>query len=63
MEAHREEVYLSEAINDTIGVAVGNRKLGECYCELGQFEDAIRHQKQHLNVQFEICYHLLFSIC
>ena len=60
IEAHKEEVHLSEAINDTIGVAVGNRKLGECFCELGQFEDAIRLQKQHLIVKFKIFY-LFFS--
>lgn len=62
MDAHKEEVDLSEAINDTIGVAVGNRKLGECYCELLQFENAIRHQKQHLNVPFDIFYHYLFAL-
>ena len=50
IDAHKEEVHLSEAINDVIGVAVGNRKVGECLCELRQFDDAIKHQQTHLKV-------------
>ncbi|XP_066915098.1 tonsoku-like protein [Clytia hemisphaerica] len=50
IDAHKEEVHLSEAINDVIGVAVGNRKVGECLCELRQFDDAIKHQQKHLKL-------------
>jgi len=49
--SHKEEIGLSEACDDVIGVAVGNRKVGECLCELRQFSEAIKHQKQHLKVR------------
>ena len=52
--AHKEEIHLSEAINDIIGVAVGNRKVGECLCELQEFEEAIRFQKLHLDVSLPL---------
>lgn len=50
IKEHKEEIYFSEASNDTIGVAVGNRKVGECFCELGMFEEALEHQQKHLKI-------------
>ena len=50
---HEEEVKYSEVANDILGVAIGNRKIGECLCELSKFEEAIEHQKQHLKVLFD----------
>ena len=43
----------SEVANDILGVAIGNRKIGECLCELSKFEEAIEHQKEHLKVLFD----------
>ena len=51
--AHKEEIRLSEACDDVIGIAVGNRKVGECFCELRQFIEAIEHQKEHLKVDLK----------
>ena len=51
IQAHREEICFSEAIDDTIGIAIGNRKVGECLCELRNFADALRHGKIHLQVK------------
>ena len=53
---HEEEIKFSEIANDTLGLAIGNRKIGECLCELGKFEEAIEHQKQHLKVLLVICF-------
>ncbi|XP_061700223.1 tonsoku-like protein [Syngnathoides biaculeatus] len=47
---HRQELSLSEVLNDTIGRAVANRKIGECYAELGNFEAALKHQRCHLDL-------------
>lgn len=52
IEWHKEEVNYSEIANDTLGLAIGNRKIGECFCELSKFDEAIEHQKQHLKVLF-----------
>lgn len=39
---HQEELALSEVLNDVIGRAVANRKIGECYAELGNIEAALK---------------------
>lgn len=39
---HQQELALSEALNDVIGRAVANRKIGECYAELGNIEAALK---------------------
>uniref|UniRef100_A0A4W4H037 Tonsoku-like protein n=1 Tax=Electrophorus electricus TaxID=8005 RepID=A0A4W4H037_ELEEL len=50
IEEHRQELALSEVLRDVIGCAVANRKIGECYAELGNIEAALRHQRRHLNL-------------
>ncbi|KAI7804959.1 tonsoku-like protein, partial [Triplophysa rosa] len=50
IEEHRQELALSEILNDVIGCAVANRKIGECYAELGNIEAALKHQRLHLNL-------------
>ena len=47
---HESELFMSEAINDNIGIAVAHRKIGECYGELGQYDKAVHHQKLHLRL-------------
>uniref|UniRef100_A0A8D3DNV6 Tonsoku-like protein n=1 Tax=Scophthalmus maximus TaxID=52904 RepID=A0A8D3DNV6_SCOMX len=39
---HQQELTLSEALNDVIGRAVANRKIGECYAEMGNIEAALK---------------------
>lgn len=39
---HQQELALSEVLNDVIGRAVANRKIGECYAELGNIEAALK---------------------
>ena len=50
---HQMERHVSEALQDRIGEAVACRKLGECYCKLGQYEKAIKLQNQHLSLAQE----------
>lgn len=50
IEEHRQELALSEILNDVIGCAVANRKIGECYAEMGNIEAALKHQRLHLDL-------------
>ncbi|KAG7465946.1 hypothetical protein MATL_G00159640 [Megalops atlanticus] len=50
IEEHRQELALSEVLRDVIGCAVANRKIGECFAELGNFADALKHQHRHLDL-------------
>lgn len=45
IEEHRQELALSEIIHDVIGCAVANRKIGECYAELGNITTALKVRK------------------
>lgn len=50
MKEHQHELQLSESLHDLIGSAVANRKIGECYQELGDYQKALKHQKKHLRL-------------
>lgn len=39
---HQQELALSEVLGDVIGRAVANRKIGECYAEMGNIEAALK---------------------
>ncbi|XP_028251309.1 tonsoku-like protein [Parambassis ranga] len=47
---HQQELALSEVLNDVIGRAVANRKIGECYAEMGNTDAALKHQHRHLDL-------------
>lgn len=51
---HEMELSISETYKDTLGSAVACRKLGECYCELGDFSKAIQLQKRYLTLACSI---------
>ena len=51
---HQTELGLSEALADALGTAIAHRKVGECLCELGDYEQAIQHQRQHLKISRNI---------
>ncbi|MBN3290595.1 TONSL protein, partial [Polypterus senegalus] len=48
IEEHLQELHLSDTLNDVIGKAVAHRKIGECFAELGNYDKALKHQRQHL---------------
>lgn len=54
IEEHRQELELSEILHDVIGSAVANRKIGECYAELGNIEAALKVCKYILVIIGEI---------
>jgi len=47
---HEQELVLCEALDDQLGMAVAHRRIGECCGELGSFDDALRHQRLHLDL-------------
>ena len=42
VEEHQQELSLCEALSDVIGRAVANRKIGECFAEMGNIEAALK---------------------
>ncbi|KAK7905043.1 hypothetical protein WMY93_017650 [Mugilogobius chulae] len=50
IQEHQQELSLSEALHDVIGRAVANRKIGECYAELGNIQAALKYQRRHLDL-------------
>uniref|UniRef100_A0A8C5RD83 Tonsoku-like protein n=1 Tax=Leptobrachium leishanense TaxID=445787 RepID=A0A8C5RD83_9ANUR len=50
IEEHRQELRISESLGDVIGCAVANRKIGECFAELENYEAALKHQRRHLDL-------------
>ncbi|KAK2520991.1 hypothetical protein Q9966_013189 [Columba livia] len=50
LEEHRQELRLLEAAGDGIGCAVAHRKIGERLAEMENYEAALKHQRQHLEL-------------
>ncbi len=48
IDEHETERNICEMREDWIGKAIAHRRIGECYCELGEFEKALGHQRCHL---------------
>ncbi|KAJ0063136.1 hypothetical protein NL108_012626, partial [Boleophthalmus pectinirostris] len=57
IQEHQQELSLSEVLNDVIGRAVANRKIGECYAELGNIDAALRYQRRHLDLARSVSDH------
>ena len=47
---HKEELQLCESLQDQLGTAVANRKIGESLASLCHFSDALRHQQKYLEL-------------
>ena len=47
---HQVELSLSEAGRDRLGAAIAHRMVGECECELGNYDTAVQHQTKHLKI-------------
>ncbi|KAK7498759.1 hypothetical protein BaRGS_00009851, partial [Batillaria attramentaria] len=45
---HAKEIH--EVLQDTIGAAVACRKIGDCYCNMEQYDKALQFQYQHLTL-------------
>ncbi|ROT76363.1 putative tonsoku-like protein-like [Penaeus vannamei] len=50
---HREEAALCEALGDTIGVAVAQRRMGEVYSEMGEWGKALHCLNKYLSLAKE----------
>lgn len=47
---HKHELFLCETVNDVIGIAVAYRKIGECYADLGKFDQALEYENMYLKI-------------
>ncbi|XP_074842574.1 tonsoku-like protein [Carettochelys insculpta] len=54
---HQEELRLLESVEDVIGCAVAHRKIGERLAELENYEAALKHQRQHLELACAVSDH------
>ena len=54
IEQHEEELGLCEALEDRLGVAIANRKLGECYAEKALFDKAFHYISRYDNIFYPL---------
>ena len=50
LREHETELQLCDSIRDRMGVAIANRRVGECKSEMGQYEEGLRHHKLYLRI-------------
>ena len=50
---HQAELALSEGGVDKLGAGIAHRRVGECLCEMGEYDTAIHHQMKHLQIAQE----------
>lgn len=48
------ELALCEAAGDQLEVAKAHRMIGECLCSLEDYDNALKHQRQHLNISKQL---------
>lgn len=60
---HQQELALSEVLNDVIGRAVANRKIGECFAELGNIEAALKVSILMLYQSDKLLIQVVFRTC
>ncbi|XP_023211235.1 tonsoku-like protein [Centruroides sculpturatus] len=54
LEAHQEELQISESRNDMLGVAIANRRICECYSDMGNYKKALRYGKKYLELSVKL---------
>ena len=50
LREHETELGLCESIGDRLGIAIANRRVGECKSEMGQYEEGLKHLKLYLRI-------------
>lgn len=45
---HKEERAICQELNDTMGIGIAHRKIGEALNELGNYESATKHHQKYL---------------
>lgn len=40
---------ICKQLNDSLGIGIAHRKIGEALNELGQYENALKHQQKYLS--------------
>ena len=51
---HETELEMCQKVKDRMGIAIANRKIGECYCDMEDFEKAERFQRRYLDIAREL---------
>ncbi|XP_071451877.1 tonsoku-like protein [Hetaerina americana] len=50
LQQFKEEENINVALNRPIAIAVSNRMIGEIYCDIGDFKEALKYQEKHLGI-------------
>ena len=50
LREHESELQLCDSIGDRMGIAIANRRVGECKSEMGLHEEGLRHHKLYLRI-------------
>lgn len=58
----QEERKLCKQLNDCIGIGIAHRKVGEALNELGQYEDALKHQQKYFGNYLKKLFYLICHI-
>ncbi|XP_073988376.1 tonsoku-like protein isoform X2 [Rhodnius prolixus] len=53
LQEYKEMERVSDTNNNKMDVARCNRMIGEVYCEMSDFDKALKHQKKHLKISCE----------
>ena len=54
LRERRCELALNEAVGDQLEVAKAHRMIGEALCSLEDYENALKHQRQHLQISKQL---------
>lgn len=54
LHERRCELTLYEALCDQLEVAKAHRMIGECLCSLGDYDNALNHQRQHFGISKQL---------
>jgi len=54
LRERRCELALCEVTHDHLGMARAHRMIGECLCSLDDYETALKHQRQHLEISKQL---------
>lgn len=48
IEEYEEQLNVCECLNDKLGQAVAHRMIGECYTNLEEYDEAVKHDNLYL---------------
>lgn len=60
LKIFKEAEEAAKILGNKLYIAVANRMIGETLCALGEFEEAVQHQKVHLSM---LAFLFIYNLC